>query len=79
MHDRAGFKKKKICPKNAANGPKIGFLGSIGNLVITFFLIWSIKKVHIICCILAIIPYLGKILFLRYEPNSSWPIRLQDF
>ena len=38
MCDRAGFKKKNCCPKNGANGPKTGFLGSIGNLVITFFL-----------------------------------------
>ena len=37
MRDRAGFKKKKFYPKNGANGPKLGFLGSIGNLVITFF------------------------------------------
>ena len=35
--DRAGFnKKKKFHLKNGANGPKIGFLGFIGNLVITF-------------------------------------------
>ena len=49
------------------------------NLVINFFWIWSIKKVHIICCILAPIPYLGKIWFLRYWLKCFWSIRLQDF
>ena len=79
VHDRAGFnKKRKECPQNGANGPKIGFLGFIGNLVITFSRIWSLKKVHTICRITALIPYLGKILF-QNEPKCSWPIRLQYF
>ena len=34
---------------------------------------------HIICCVPAQIPYLGKLLFLRYRPKCSQPIRLQDF
>ena len=72
-------KKNFSCLKNGANGPKIGFLGFIGNLLITFSWIWSIKKVHTISCVLALILYSEKILFLRYEPKCSWPIRLQDF
>ena len=52
--------KKIFCPKNGENGPKIVFLDLLENLIINFFWIWSIKKVHIICCILALIPYLGK-------------------
>ena len=65
-------------PKNGENGPKIGFLGFIGKFSHLFW-IWSMKKVHIICCILALTRYLGKIWFLRYGPKCSRPIRLQDF
>ena len=84
VHDRVGFVKKNFfCPKNGENGLKTGqkwgFLDLLKNLVINFFWIWSIKKVHIICCSLALIPYLGKIWFLRYGPKWSRPIRLQDF
>ena len=54
----------KLCPKNGENGSKMGqecgFLDLLEKLVINFFRIWSIKKVHIICCILALIPYLEK-------------------
>ena len=72
----AGFlEKKNFCPKN---GPKIDFLNLLEN-VINFFWIWSIKKVYIKCCILAQIPYFGKIWFLRYGPKCSLSIRLQDF
>ena len=35
-------------------------------------------KIYVICCVPAQIPYLGKILFLRYGPKCSQPIRLQD-
>ena len=55
------FFKKLFCPRNRENGPKIGFLDLLGNLVINFFWIWSVKKAHIIFCILALIPYLGNL------------------
>ena len=55
------FLKICFCPKNGENGAKKGFLGFIGNSSDSFFLNLSIKKVHIICCILALIPYLGEI------------------
>ena len=68
-----------FCRKNGENGPKIGLFGFIEKFSHYFFWIWSIKKVHIICCILALIPYLGKIWFLRYQRKCSRWIRLQDF
>ena len=77
------YLKKIFMPKKwgkyAKNGQKIGFSNLLENLVINFFWIWSIMKVYTVCCILAQIPYLGKIWFLRYGPKCSWPIRLQDF
>ena len=69
------FWKKIFLPKKM--GQKCFFLNLLENLVINFFWIWSIMKVYIIC-ILAQIPYMGKICFLRYGPRCSWPIRLQD-
>ena len=36
-------------------------------------------KTYVICSVPAQIPYLGKFLFLRYGPECSQPIRLQDF
>ena len=59
-------------------GQNQGFLDLLENLVINFFWIWFIKKFYNICCILAQIPYLGKIWFLRYGPKCSWPVRLQS-
>ena len=77
------FWKKYFCPKNGENGWKVGqkwgFLIILENLVINFFWIWSIKKVYIICCIFAQIPYLRKMWFLRYGSKYSWTIKLQDF
>ena len=70
------WEKQYFCPQN---GVKIGFLNLLENLVIIFFWIRSLKNVYINCCILAQIPYLGKICFLRYVPERSQPIRLQDF
>ena len=65
---------KKNCSKNGGNGPKIGFIGKCSH----FFWIWLIKKADI-CCILARIPYFGKIWFLRYGPKCSRLILLKDF
>ena len=65
--------------KNWENGQKIGFLNLKKNLVINFHWSCSIMKIYIICYVPAQIPYLGKILFLRYRPKCSQPIRLQDF
>ena len=76
------FFNKIFLPKMGKMGQKCakkGFLNLLENLVINFFWIRSIVKVYIICCILAQIPYLGKIWFLRYGPKYSLPIRLQDF
>ena len=54
------------------------FFNLLKNLVINFYWICSIMKIYIICCAPAQIPYLGKILFLRYGPKCPKPIRLQD-
>ena len=64
----------------AQNEPKTGFFFNLlENLVISFYWIWSIMTIYIICCVPAQIPYLWKFLFLRYQPKCSQPIRLQDF
>ena len=72
--------QKSFCPKNGKNGQKIGFLKNLlENLVVNFFRIWRIAIVYIIYFILAQIPYLGEMWFLRYWQKCSQPIRLQDF
>ena len=64
------FWGKKCCPKNWENEPKMCQIWSY---------ICSIMKFCIICCVPAQIPYLRKLLFLKYWPKCSQPIRLQDF
>ena len=74
------FEKNCLPPKMWKMGKKEGFFLNVSEiLVINFFWIWSIIKVYFICCILAHIPFLEKIWFLRYRPICSQPIRLQDF
>ena len=60
-------------------GQKQGFLNLLGNWVIIFFWIRSIKKFYKICCILAQIQYLEKLWFLRYGPKCSRPINCSIF
>ena len=63
-------------PKRGEIGPKILFFFNLSkNLVINFFWVYSLRKVYIICCVPAQIPYLGKIWFLK----DSWPIRMSNF
>ena len=75
--------EQDILKKRFMLGVKIGqreaFLNLKKNLVINFHWSCSIMKIYIICYVPAQIPYLGKILFLRYRPKCSQPIRLQDF
>ena len=52
------------------NGPKIGFFNILENLAMTFSWIWSTKTFCIICCILAEIPFLGKIFSLDKCQNA---------
>ena len=62
--------------KKGESGPKILFFFNLSkNLVIYFFWVYSLRKVYIICCVPAQIPYLGKIWFLK----DSWPIRMSNF
>ena len=70
------FYKNLFAPKMSQ---KQGFLNLLEYLVITFFWIWSIKKVYDTCCILAHIPYFGKFWFLRYGSKCCSPIRLHYF
>ena len=80
VRDRAGFFQRSFFPKKMGKmGQKQGFWILLENLVINFFWICSINKFYNICCILAQIPYLGKIWFLRYGPKCSRLIRLQYF
>ena len=60
-------------------GKKSVFLNLEKNLVINFHWSSSIMKIYIICFVHAQLPYLEKILFLRYSSKCSQPIRLQDF
>ena len=72
-------RKKFFCPKNWENGPKIEFLNILKNFVISFYWISSVMKIYVICCVPAQIPYLRRFWFLRYVPQCSHPIRLQNF
>ena len=61
--------------------PKLGketksrvFLNLLKDLVLNFYWICSIMKIDIIYCLPSRIPYLGRILFLRYGPKCSQPI-----
>ena len=71
------FLRKKFCPKNWENVPKIGqkqgLFNLLENVVISFY--W----IYIIYCVPAQTPYLVELLFLRYGPKCSQPIRLEDF
>ena len=49
------------------------------RFVINFHWTCSIIKIYVICCVPAKIPYLGRILLLRYRPKYSLLIRLMDF
>ena len=75
------FRENPFWPKNRENVPKVGqkqgFFNLLENMVTNFYWIWSIIKIYIICCVPAQIPYLWKLLFLKYGPKCSQPIRLQ--
>ena len=78
------FLEKTFLPlklgKWTKNGPKIVcFFDLLKNLVINFYWICFIMKTYIVICVPVQIPYLGKILFLRYGPKCSQPMRFQDF
>ena len=80
VRDRADFLKILFLPQKWGKWAKnkvFWIYWKIWSLI--FFWIWSIKKHYKIFCILAQIPYLGKICFLRYGPKCSRPIRLQYF
>ena len=66
-------------PQKWGNGAKIGFLNLKKNFVINFYWICSIMNIFIICCVLAQILCLGKILFLRCRPRYSQLIKLHNF
>ena len=81
------FLKNFSLPKKLGRmGQKQGFLNlwKIWSLICSKFvlnLVWiySWRKIYIICCVPAQIPYLGKFLFLRNGPKCSQPVRLHDF
>ena len=67
-----------FCSKNWENGV-FSIYWKIRSLIFTECDVYIIKN-YIICCVPTQIPYLGKFLFLRYEPEIySKAIRLQDF
>ena len=72
------FGKTFFAPKIGEMGQKYDFLNLNKNLAINFHWIFSIMKTYTIYCVPAPIAYFGKILFLRYGPKCSKPIRLQD-
>ena len=70
--------EKIFFPENWGNGSKIGFFGFKEKFRHKFSLNLFYNK-NLCFWVPAQIPYLGKTLFLRYRPNCSQPIRLQDF
>ena len=76
------FGKEVFAPKIGKMGLKYAknsfFLELLKNVVINLYWICSIMKINIIYCVLAQIPYLGKILFLRCGSKCFQPIWLQD-
>ena len=58
--------------RNCANMSQIyGFFNWLANLVIDFSRIWLIIKFYIFCCILAQVPYLGRIFWVVEVKNGS--------
>ena len=74
MRDRAGFPRKKNCLQNWESEPKIGhkqgFLILLKKMFSDFYWIYSSIKTYFTCCVPSQIPYLRKILFLRYRPQN---------
>ena len=60
----------------AKSRSKIGFFNLKKISVINVPWICYVKKIDIICCVLA---QICEILFLRYSPKCSQPFKLQDF
>ena len=82
VHNRARFlEKKNFCPQDWENGPRMGqnmvFFNFLKNLIIN--VCWICSKIYIMCSVPAQIPYLVKVLFMRYGAKCSQPMRLQDF
>ena len=75
------FWRKKILPprlgKWTKNGPKHVFFNLLKNLIIN--VCWICSKIYIMCSVPAQIPYLVKVLFMRYGAKCSQPMKLQDF
>ena len=67
VHDSARFFGKTL------------FVPKIGEMDLKFRWICSIMKIYVVCCVPAQILSLRKILFLKYSPKCSHPIRLHDF
>ena len=84
LHGRAGFSGKKFFATKTGKMDQEWVKNRVfwiywKILVINFYWICSLVKIHIICCVPAQIPYLQKFLFLRYSLKCSQPVRLQEF
>ena len=68
------FPEKKNYLQNWESEPKIGhkqgFLILLKKIFSDFYWIYSSIKTYFTCCVPSRIPYLGKILFLRYRPQN---------
>ena len=72
------FPEKILCLKIGKmdqKWAKNSFINLLKKFVINFYIICCIMKIHIICCVPAPIPCLGKISVLRYRPKCSQPMR----
>ena len=76
----AWFFEKRFLLQKLRKWPKNSFSFNLKRkLKISFHWTCSIMKMFITYCVPTQIPYLEKILFLRYRPKCSQPIRLHGF
>ena len=77
------FENHVFCPKNEENMPSPVFFEKVQLFFSILFFINLVYNKSLCCCnssMLEQISYwFSKFWFLRYDPKSSWPIRLRDF
>ena len=84
VYDRARFFENHVfCPKNEENIASPVFFEKVQLFFSILFFINLVYNKSLCCCnssMLEQISYwFSKFWFLRYDPKSSWPIRLRDF
>ena len=70
---------KCVTARKRLSTPKLANSNLLKNLVFNFYVLFYNENWYYFLCSCTQIRYLEKILYLRYGPKSSQPIRLQDF